>query len=101
MLPSALLPRLVPNHDHLHQKGGLEYAADHLRAIAVRSVHAEERFLAWAIETAGVSRPEAETAMQAMRRAKVLTIDVRAGQFTFSHGAFADPDVIRRASGAL
>ncbi len=68
------------------------------RAIAQRIVNAEERFVEFAMQAAGLTRVEAERALATMRRAKVVKIDAVGGGFTFTHGAFAAADVLRRAA---
>ena len=66
---------------------------------AQRITNAEERFLGYAMETAGLTRAEALTALATMRRAKAIKIDAVGGAFTFTHGAYADAAVLRRAAG--
>jgi hypothetical protein len=68
------------------------------RDIAQRIVNAEESFLAFACETAHLTRPEALRALDAYRKAKVIKLDPIVGQFTFTHGAFAEADVLLRAA---
>lgn len=73
-----------------------------LRSVAVRVVAVEDRFVAWAREVAGLTEAEARRAMARLleggRRAP-LKLDWVGGGFTFAHGAFAEPAVIRRAAG--
>ena len=69
------------------------------KSIAQRIVNAEERFIEFAAETAGLSRAEAERALVAYRKARAIKIDPVGGGFTFAHGGFAEPDVLRRAAG--
>lgn len=71
-------------------------------AMAERMVAAQERFLAFAMETAGLTREQACFAYVALRKGgkrAPLKIDAVLGQFSFSHGAFAEPAVLRRAAG--
>lgn len=71
------------------------------RAIATRMANAEEAFIAFAMESAGLTRDEAIAALTYMRkggRRAPLKIDAVVGSFSFSHGAFADAAVIRRAA---
>ncbi len=68
------------------------------RDVAQRIVNAEESFLAFACETAQLTRPEALRALAAYRKAKVIKLDPIVGQFTFTHGAFAEADVLKRAA---
>ena len=67
-------------------------------AIAQRMANAETKFVEFAMESAGLTKTQAEKAMVVMKKAKVLKIDIHVGQFTFSHGAYADKDVLIRAS---
>lgn len=72
-----------------------------LRNVATRIVNAEESFIAFAMTTANLSRLEAERALQTMRKGgkrSPLKIDAVNGSFTFQHGVFAEPDVLRRAA---
>jgi len=67
------------------------------KAIATRIVAAEERFIDYAIGT-GLNRAEAIRAMATLRKAKALKIDAVGGQFTVTHGAFLEADVLKRAA---
>lgn len=67
-------------------------------AMAQRIENAQNAFVTFAMETAGLTNEEARRALRTMRKARVLEIDVVGGQFTFTHGAFAQADVIRRAA---
>ena len=71
------------------------------RPIAQRLVNAENAFVAYAVETAGLTRAEAFAALAYMRKGgkrAPVTLDVVNGTFHFSHGAFADAAVLRRAA---
>lgn len=71
------------------------------RAVATRMTAAEDRFIEFAMDTAGLSRNQAVHALNEMRKGgkkAPLKIDSVTGQFTFSHGVFAEPDVLRRAA---
>lgn len=71
------------------------------RAVAQRIVNAENSFIDFAMKTAGLTHGEAVSALSYMRKGgkrAPLRIDAVTGQFTFSHGAFAEPDVIRKAA---
>jgi hypothetical protein len=72
-----------------------------LRNVAQRITNAEERFITYAMETANLDRQAAIRALLALRAAKVLKIDAIGGQFSFTHGAYAEPDVLRRASASV
>jgi hypothetical protein len=67
-------------------------------AVAQRMVNAEERFVEFAIESASLTRSEAVKALTTMRKARVLKIDAVTGQFTFTHGAFAEASILRKAA---
>lgn len=67
------------------------------RAMAQRIVNAENRFIAFALAQ-GLTREQAEKALATYRRVKAIKIDKIGGQFTFSHGGFAERDVLLRAA---
>lgn len=69
------------------------------KAVAQRMVNAEEGFLDFAMRTAGITREQAVTALEEYRKAKAIKIDPVGGQFSFTHGGFAEADVLRRAAG--
>jgi hypothetical protein len=70
-----------------------------LRNVAQRSLDAENRFIAYAMEHGRLSRGQAETALAAFRKARVIKFDVVNGTFHVKHGQFLEPDVLRRAAG--
>lgn len=70
-----------------------------LRGLARRSVDAEDRFIAYAMEHGRLSHGQAETALAAFRKARVIKFDAVNGSFHVKHGAFLEPDVLRRAAG--
>jgi hypothetical protein len=59
--------------------------------------NAEERFIEFAMETADINREEAIIVLRVYRKAKVVKIDPVMGQFQLQHGAFAEPEPIRKA----
>lgn len=65
--------------------------------IAQRIINAEEAFIEFASESAGLTRDEAIKALTAYRKVKAIKIDPIVGQFSFTHGGFAEADVLRRA----
>lgn len=69
------------------------------KAVAQRFENAENKFIEHAISHAGLTRPQAVTALNAMTKAKAVKIDPIIGQFSFTHGAFGDKAVIRKAAG--
>jgi len=71
-----------------------------LRAVAQRSVDAVNRFIAYAMEHGRLSRSQAEVALAAFRKARVIKFDAVNGTFHVKHGQFLEPDVLRRAAGA-
>lgn len=78
-----------------HSPKGVERS---LRGLAVRGIEAEERFLRYAKERAGLSQSEAERVMAAYRKAKVIRFDHVTGQFTVKHGAFLDVETLRHVA---
>lgn len=65
--------------------------------VAIRFVNAENRFIAWVIETCGCTAQQAEKVLKVYRKAKAVKIDCIGGQFQITHGAFCDAEVMRRA----
>lgn len=70
-----------------------------LRNVAQRSVQAEDRFIAYAMEHGSLSRDQAQAALAAFRKARVIKFDAVNGTFHVTHGQFLEPDVLRRAAG--
>lgn len=70
-----------------------------LRDVAQRIVNAQNRFIDYAMEHGRLSRGQAETALAAFRKARVIKFDAVNGSFHVKHGAFLEPDVLRRAAG--
>ncbi len=66
--------------------------------MAMRIVNAEESFISFAIKTANLSYAEAEKVLSVYRKVKAIKIDAIGGQFTFTHGGFADAEVLQRAA---
>lgn len=64
---------------------------------AVRRANAAERFCQWVREVTGVSESEALTVFNVYVRFNAVKICARTGQFTLSHGALGDPEVLRSA----
>ncbi len=85
-----------PGTDCSVSKGPFDTGA---RNVASRITGAENRFIEFAMETAELSRPEAERALARYKKDKAIKIDPVGGQFTFTHGGFSEPDVLRRAAG--
>lgn len=69
------------------------------RSVAQRMVNAEDRFLEFAMQTAGLTQEQATTALAEYRKAKAIKFDPVGGQFAFTHGGFAEAEVLRRAAG--
>jgi hypothetical protein len=76
----------------------LEKRFDGTRAVAQRIVNAEENFIENVMQIAGLSRGEAEKAMTALKKAKAIKIDPVMGRMVIKHGAFMEPDVLKRAA---
>ena len=60
-----------------------------------------EAFIAYAIEHAALTRPQALVALAAYRKARVIKIDSAIGSYRVTHGAFLDAVTLRRAAGVL
>ena len=84
---------------HAQKKTALKDIEPGLRNVARRSVDAENRFIDYAMEHGRLSRGQAETALAAFRKARVIKFDVVNGTFHVKHGQFLEPDVLRRAAG--
>lgn len=72
---------------------------DGFKAMATRIENAETAFITYAMAEAGLTEAQATTALATMKKAKVLKIDPVMGQWNVKHGAFLEPDVLRRAAG--
>jgi hypothetical protein len=70
-----------------------------VRALAERGEHARERFLAYAQRHGGLSRKEAERALEAYKKHRVIRLDHVTGEFHVKHGGFLDRETLRRAAG--
>ncbi len=60
------------------------------KAIATRIASAEDKFIEYAMNTAGLTHDQAVHALKVYRNVKAIKIDAIGGQFTFTHGAFGD-----------
>lgn len=69
-----------------------------VNALMTRLANAEQRFVDYAKEVAGLTDAEARKAMREMRALNVLKLSANDGSFRFTHGAYAEADVIRRAA---
>ena len=67
--------------------------------IATRITNAEEKFISFARETAGLTRMQAIRALGEYKKSKAIKIDMNGGQYSFTDGRFAEADVLRRAAG--
>lgn len=67
--------------------------------LAEREAAAAERFVAYAMERAQLTREQAITALATYRKAKVVKLGVLDGQFHVTHGAFLDAAPLRRGAG--
>ena len=69
------------------------------RKVTKEELEAEERFIEWAMDTAGITREQAVDALNIFLKYKLIKIDPIGGQFTFRHGIWKyDADVLRRAA---
>lgn len=66
--------------------------------MAEREQIAVDRFVAYAIEHAGLDRAGALRSFEAYRKAKVLKLDRVTGAFQVKHGALLDAEVLRNAA---
>lgn len=69
------------------------------KAIAQRQVNARENMIETLMERGGIDRAQAETALDAMVKAKAIKLDSVNGRYNVKHGAFMERDAIRRAAG--
>jgi hypothetical protein len=68
------------------------------KAIATRITNAEESFINYVQTVAPfATREEAIHVLKVYRQVKAIKIDAIGGQFIFTHGAYGDVDVIKRA----
>lgn len=68
------------------------------KAMAIREHNAGDRFVSYAIATAGLTKAQAEHVLKVYQRAKVIRLDPVTGQFSVKHGAFLDVDVLINAA---
>lgn len=68
------------------------------KAIAQRTINAEESFISCLMEFGDIDKPSAERAYATLRKAKATKMDAVSGVIRVKHGAFLDRDVIRRAA---
>jgi len=67
------------------------------RNMAQRMVNAEEGFLQVLMDLGGINKSEAMKVLGVFRKAKVLKMDPVGGRMSVKHGAYLNPDVIKRA----
>jgi hypothetical protein len=97
--PAAPSPAPAQAPASMEQQAARQDMRKGFEGVAIRITQAENRFIEYAQETAGLSVDEAKAAMGKLKQVKALKIDPVGGQFTFTHGAYGDPDVLRRAAG--
>ena len=66
--------------------------------LARRILNAEGAFVAYAMKTAGLDECQAHGALAYYKRHKLVKIDAAGGQFTFTHGAYAEAGPLLVAS---
>ena len=76
----------------------MTFAAVGNKNTAIRFINAENNFLSYLTERAGITEAEAVKVLALYRKMKVIKIDAVVGQWNVKHGAFLDADVIRRAA---
>ncbi len=62
--------------------------------IATRITNAEQSFIEYAMNH-GLTHDQAVHALNVYRKVKAIKIDAIGGQFTFTHGAYGDADVLK------
>lgn len=67
------------------------------KQVAQRIVNAAEHFVGVVQQITGCSREEGFTALDTMRKLKVVKLDVAAGRYQVKHGAFLEADTLRAA----
>lgn len=65
--------------------------------LVTRQINAMNSFVEAVQEQFGKSKEQAEKVLSVFRKAKAVKFDTNNGQWTLSHGAFWDADVINRA----
>lgn len=81
----------------LFSSGGVRLNPDAgFRNMAIRTVQAEERFVATVMDR-GFTRAEALKILAVYRKLKLVKMDAVNGTLTVKHGAYWDQDVLRRA----
>ncbi|MDR8093120.1 hypothetical protein KPB05_37320 [Burkholderia gladioli] len=65
--------------------------------IAQRMVNAENNFIETVQAITGCTREEGEKALNTMRQLRVIKLDAGIGRYTAKHGAFMEPNALRRA----
>lgn len=94
----------IPDEDEVfkggRRKSGTGFSGSSM-AIAQRLVNAEERFIEYAMNTASLSRSEAEKVLVRYKKDKLIKLDAGTGQFNFTNGVFGDKDVLLRAAGKI
>ena len=65
--------------------------------IARRIVNAENGFVETLMNLGNISRADAFKVLATFRKAKAVKLHVGIGRITVKHGAYLNPDVIRRA----
>ena len=69
------------------------------KAIAQRMVNAEKAMIETLMNLASLPEAEAREAFVTLVKVKALKLDAVNGRYLVTHGAFMEPDVIRRAAG--
>lgn len=72
--------------------------ANGARNVAIRIGNAESSFIDFAARQATLPRADAVRVLAYYRRIKAIKIDAIGGQWSLTHGAFADADTLRRAA---
>lgn len=75
-------------------------ASKGFKAMAERTVQAEENFIDTLISLGDVSRDDAERVLAYYRKHKIVKMDAVNGRLDVTHGALLDRDTIRKATRA-
>jgi hypothetical protein len=79
-------------------KKAIKDMAPGFSAIAQRQINAENGFVEAVMNLSGLTREEAVRAMRTLLKLKVAKMDSVNGVINVKHGAFLDPEVLRRAA---
>ena len=76
----------------------LDYANDHLKEIARKSIEAEDRLAALFIQIAGITEEQARNLVAFYQRKKLVKLDLCNARLTVKHGAYLDREYIEHCA---